>query len=361
MAEKKLKVGIIGTGQATSISKGHFNGYMKSGKTELIGVYDLNKEAAIRWCDEMGVDSSLCYDDPDKLIKDADALSICTPNFTHTEYVCKCLEYGTNVFCEKPVCSTGEDIAKIRKAMNDSEALGGVNMSYRYVPGFRMIHDIVQSGRYGKLYTLRHNMGGSRLANEAIPLEWRFVRGLSGTGALGDFGSHALDLLRFIVGENKSFLEETHIIENTFIKSRMYKGEPKDVENDDCSMIIARLSCGALYSLLLSRVGSLSSTMEVVLERAMLRFCFDVPDRIEIQTRSEKEGYGLAEIITVQGVRPEWHEAGPSDIPYLACEESTEAFIKSIANGEKPEVDLEYGLSIMEQIEELDRSANEVG
>ena len=82
---------------------------------------------------------------------------------------------------------------------------------------------------------------------------------------------------------------------------------------------------------------------------------------IEIQTRNEKEGYGLAEIITVQGVRPEWHEAGPSDIPYLACEESTEAFIKSIANGEKPEVDLEYGLSIMEQIEELDRSANEVG
>lgn len=57
-----IKVGIIGTGRATSISKGHLNGFRYHDDVELIGIYDLSREAMEQWCEAFGVSKELCYD-----------------------------------------------------------------------------------------------------------------------------------------------------------------------------------------------------------------------------------------------------------------------------------------------------------
>lgn len=354
MNNRPIKVGIIGTGRATSISKGHLRGFLMSGEAELIGVYDLSRDSAEQWCDAFGVDKTLCYDDPDQLIRDADAVSICTPNFTHADYICKCLAANTHVLCEKPISSTTADIPRIRQAMAASSAVGMVNLTYRYVPGYRLIHDLLSSGDLGAIYTIRHNMGGSRLANESIPLEWRFVRSISGTGALGDFGSHALDLLRYLVGEENGAMTQIHALQRTFIPQRMSKGELRPVENDDCTMITASLACGGLYNLLLSRTGSTPSTMEIVCARGIIQFCFDMPDRINIQRRPKGGAYGLVETVIAEDVRPEWHGANSESTPYLACEESAMQFIRTLRSGEIPATSLEYGISLLELVEQID-------
>ena len=355
-----IKVGIIGTGRATSISKGHLNGFRYHDDVELIGIYDLSREAMEQWCEAFGVNKELCYDSAEKLIHDADIVSICTPNFTHAEYICKCLEENTGVICEKPISSTGADIPKIRGAMANTTAKSMVNLNYRYIPGIRMMHDYLASGKAGRVYMIRHNMGGSRLANESIGLEWRFVRAISGTGALGDFGSHALDLLRYILGTDQPVLEAPCLKQATFIRERAGKDGMRPVENDDCDMLLASLQGGGMYSLMLSRVGAVDSRLEVVAANAILSFRLAEPDRLYVQARQPGEGYGPMEAKLAENARPCWYNAPEAEVPYLACAESVSAFIDAYRAGKTMATGLDYGISILEETERLDKLAQEV-
>lgn len=356
---KKLKVGIIGTGRATSISKGHLMGIQLVEGAELVGIYDVNPQAMEDWCQAYSVDPSLCYTSCDQLIEDADVLCICTPNFTHAEYICKCLAKNRHVMAEKPLSSTAEDIPAIRSAMAASTARGATNVSYRYMPGIRMIHDLIASGEAGKVYSIRQNMGGSRLANESIPLEWRFVRGLSGSGATGDFGSHTIDLMHYILGPENGRIEKLQAMDEIFIPQRTKDGSLADVENDDGSVTICRLSGGSLYSLMISRVGMTESLLEIIAERAIIRFSMMEPDRIQIQTREPGGAYGPMQTRISDTCREGWHSVSPMELAYWTAAENVSGFLKALQAGEDYQPDLAYGIQILEEIDRIAASAAE--
>lgn len=352
----KLRIGIIGTGRSTSISRGHLMGIRYVQEAELTAVYDLSKESMDEWCKELGVDTSLCCSSLEELFERCDAVTVATPNNTHVDYIVKALENGKHILIEKPISSNPDDIPQILNAVEKSSTVGYVNLSYRRIPGIKMIHDYIASGKAGRIYTIRHNMGGSRLANEAVPLEWRFRRSISGTGCIGDFGSHALDILHYITGEDVTFTDVS-AYEDTFIKERSFHGEMKKVENEDSAVVAARLSDGALYSLLLSRVGTTPSRLEVVCEKAILRYSMDECDRIYLSERNAGEGYGEEKCIISGDCRDVWHNAECAEVPYLATAENVAAFIGTVINGTKPEISLEYGCRILKEVTMLDEKA----
>lgn len=352
----KLRIGIIGTGRSTSISRGHLMGIRYVPEAELVAVYDLSKDAMEEWCTELGVDMSLCCSSLDELLERCDAVTVATPNNTHADYIVKALEEGKHILIEKPISNSPDDIPRILNAVEKSRAVGYVNLSYRRIPGIKMIHDYIASGKAGRIYTIRHNMGGSRLANESVPLEWRFRRSISGTGCIGDFGSHALDILHYITGEDVTFTDVS-AYEDTFIKERSFHGEMKKVENEDAAVVAARLSDGALYSLLLSRVGTTPSKLEVVCENAILRYSMDECDRIYLSERKAGKGYGEEKCIISGDCRDVWHNAGCIEVPYLATAENVAAFIGAVINGTKPEISLEYGCRILKEVAMLDEKA----
>lgn len=360
---KKIKVGIIGTGQATSISKGHLMGIQMVPEAELVGIYDLNPKAMEDWCKACGVEKTRCYTSCDQLIEDADVLCICTPNFTHAEYICRCLEKNKHVVVEKPISHTGTDIPAIRAAMAKSTARGMTNMSYRNMPGIGLIHDLIASGETGKVYFVRQNMGGSRLANEKIGLEWRFVKAMSGTGATGDFGSHTIDLMHYILGEEDSRIVAMQAMDETFIRQREYKGKMADVENDDGSVTICKLAGGALYSLMTSRVGMTESILEIIAANAIIRFSMQQPDRIQIQKRTVGGAYGPMETVIAENCREVWHDMPPTDLAYWAAAENVRRFLESLRDGTQFQPDLNYGIQILEEVEQIAASAaaNRVG
>lgn len=353
----KIRVGVIGTGRSTSISKGHLMGIRLCPEiATLTAVYDLSEECMHEWCDSFGVDKTLCCSNLDELMEKVDVVTVATPNSTHADYIVDCLKKGKHILIEKPISNDGNDIERILKACEASDKVGYVNLCYRRIPGIKMIHDYLSSGKAGRVYTIRHNMGGSRLANEAIPLEWRFQRKASGTGCIGDFGSHALDILHYIVGEDVSF-DRMFSMEDTFIKERQFHGEMREVENEDVAMVMARLTNGAYYSLLLSRVGTTPSLLEVVAEKAILRYSMDRPDRMVIQSREEGGAYGEEkEIVSVQ-CRQEWHEAVLSEVPYLATADNVKEFLRTIQEKRDAEIPLEYGCRVLQEVEQIDRIA----
>ena len=87
------------------------------------------------------------------------------------------------------------------------------------------------------------------------PLRWRFVKARSGSGALGDLGSHAVDLVSFITG-----LGVCQVVSQceTVVKERKLQEDPAKVgpvDVDDYANFMAELEGGATCCFQISRLA----------------------------------------------------------------------------------------------------------
>lgn len=86
-----------------------------------------------------------------------DAVIVCSPDHTHHEYVCRALEAGVEVFCEKPMTI---DLLSTRDVLDSVKRTGKalrVLLNLRFAHLNRQIKEVVASGAIGKpksvLYT----------------------------------------------------------------------------------------------------------------------------------------------------------------------------------------------------------------
>ncbi len=350
----KLKYGIIGTGRATGIANGHYMACSMDEDLELIGIYNSTRATGEQWCDSAGLSHDLIYEDADRLIEDADIISICTPNFAHCEYLLKCLKHGTAVLCEKPLCSSMEDAQKVKDALEGNKTIGMINFNYRRLPGIEMLHKMGTAGEFGTIYSVRQSMGAPRLANESVPFEWRMSREKSGSGAIGDFGSHALDLLNYILGTENAAFTRSSVEKSTFIPFRTGKnGQQQPVENDDCAMVQARLACGAMYALTVSRVGSADSRIEIIGSHAIAVFDLSKPNCIRVQRRENGGYFGKPEEVAAENLPEYWN--APIFKPYIGCALNVLRLARSIRGEEMIDTPLSYGFEMMKLIDYLDK------
>lgn len=91
--------------------------------------------------------------------------------------------------------------------------------------------------------------------DESLPITWRHINKYSGSGALGDLGSHLLSVSQFILGN----IQSVNAFSKTVIKERpVAEGatEYAQVENDDLISILANYENGALGMISSSRVAA---------------------------------------------------------------------------------------------------------
>ena len=80
-----------------------------------------------------------------------------------------------------------------------------VAFNYRFVPAIRLAHDLIESGKLGQIYHFRAvYLQEWIMPHYDTPMIWRLDKKRRGSGALGDLGSHIIDLARFLVGDIKS-------------------------------------------------------------------------------------------------------------------------------------------------------------
>ena len=90
-----MRVGVIGVG---SMGKNHVRVYSEI--AELVGVTDVMKDSAKSVADRFKVSS---YETPQDLLKDVDAVSICTPTSEHLKVAKMAIEQGVHLLVEKPL------------------------------------------------------------------------------------------------------------------------------------------------------------------------------------------------------------------------------------------------------------------
>ncbi|MCD9020891.1 Gfo/Idh/MocA family protein [Cohnella silvisoli] len=239
---KKIQLGLIGLGGMASV---HAEQILKVEGVSITAICDRDGDKVSEWGERLRIESSSRYTDHEALIKDPniDAVMSITPNNVHYEIIRLCLIHGKPIMTEKPFTRTFAEAKALLELSNNYETPCMVGFSYRYVPSFRMARDMIRSGKIGQV---RHvfiqylqQWGGPVFETK---MSWRLDRSVTGTGALGDLGSHMIDAARFLVGEPA----ELSALMKTLISQREdpSTGQPVDVDIDDFAAFTAILEPG---------------------------------------------------------------------------------------------------------------------
>lgn len=124
------------------------------------------------------------------------AVSITAPNFLHREIGAAFAATGRHIWIEKPV---GLSVADARAVAGTGQVSVGFN--YRHAPAVQKARAILRAGGIGAVTHARFQFLSDYAAAPDDALTWRFQRDRGGNGVLGDLGSHAVDLVRHLLGE----------------------------------------------------------------------------------------------------------------------------------------------------------------
>ncbi|WP_241781631.1 Gfo/Idh/MocA family oxidoreductase [Paenibacillus sp. DMB5] len=246
----KLKVGVIGLG---GISDMHISGLLANEEAVLWSICDCKEEVLASRGEQYQIPESRRYLDYTEMLADPEleAVSIGTPNYNHYEIACEAIKQQKPFALEKPVTLDEREAAALRDLLSETDLTHMLCFSYRYKPAVRYAKWLIDQGKLG---TVKHVYGqylqGWGLS-ERVPLVWRFRRELSGSGALGDLGSHLLDLQRFLVGDVERVMADA----GTIIKERpLLDGDGKgEVDVDDFCHVLARIEGGVSCTMAISR------------------------------------------------------------------------------------------------------------
>ena len=192
------KVVVVGTGGRAIAS------FIKPLSTEfgddvqIVGLYDINP-ARIKGAQKIMETSFPEFDNFDTMIEEtgADSLLVCSTDSTHAEYVTAGLNKGLDVFSEKPLCTTFEQVQAIRKASDTATGTGLVTHNMRYGSNDAMMKKMVVDGKLGKILHIQFSEYLDRYHGADYFRRWHRKKENSG-GLLLQKSSHHFDFINWL-------------------------------------------------------------------------------------------------------------------------------------------------------------------
>ena len=208
-----IRLGMVGGGQGAMIGAIHRIAARMDGHFELVaGALSSTPERAQASAQAVGLDPARSYSDfvemakREARLKDGvEAVSIVVPNHMHLPVAREFLKRGIHVLCDKPVTGTLADARKMRAAAEKADALFILTHNYTGYPLVREAKHQVATNRLGDIRLVQVEYAQDWLAEAPAPdnkqAAWRTDPERSGAGgALGDVGTHAYNLMRFVTG-----------------------------------------------------------------------------------------------------------------------------------------------------------------
>jgi predicted dehydrogenase len=263
-----IGVGVIGFGwmgrvhtQAYTRVRHHFPGLGLV--PELVAVADEVPGRAEEAAEQFGFTTALR--DWRELLADprVQAVSVTAPNWLHREIGTAVARAGRHLWIEKPVGLTAEDARDVCAAVQAAGVQSAVGFNYRNAPAVALARQMVAAGEIGRVTHARFHFLSDYAASPEGALTWRYERARGGSGVLGDLASHAVDLIRHLLGDVASVVADTAVFLPerarpagvTAGHARATGGEMATVENDDYVSALFRLTSGARVVLEASRVA----------------------------------------------------------------------------------------------------------
>lgn len=222
---------------------------------QFVSVADQNGEAAREIADRHGW-AATTSDWAETLDADIDLFVNSGPNSVHASASIEAAERGIAVFCEKPLASSADEAHMMWKAVEKTGVLNRTAFMHRFIPAIQLARQMVRSGELGEIRNFRSNFMLDMLGLDG-QVSWRFSRSAAGHGALGDLGSHHIDVARFLVGE---------VVEVSAL-TKSWTTDPAGVLtdiNDDTFLAIGMLENGATATFQASRAAAAHSLTSLI-------------------------------------------------------------------------------------------------
>ena len=192
---KKVKAAIIGTGY---IADYHVRGLLAQPEVEITAVAAATRASVERFAKKYNIKGVLTTDvQALAAAEDIDVAVISTPNKFHAPYALAFLEQGKDVFLEKPMAMNVAECRAIAGRAAEKDRIVMTGHMWRFDEEVNALRRQVEAGRLGDIvrtkgYGIHVNWG---------PEGWFTRRELAGGGALIDMGVHAIDTVRYLLGD----------------------------------------------------------------------------------------------------------------------------------------------------------------
>jgi predicted dehydrogenase len=306
---------------------------------------------------------------------DIDVIDICTPGDSHAEIAIAALRAGKHVLCEKPLANTVAEAEEMTAAAESAAAngvFGMVGFSYRRVPALAFARTLITDGRLGDIREARAQYLQDWLVDAEGPMTWRLDKERAGSGALGDIGAHAIDMVQFLT---RSTVDSVSGTMHTFVTERPLLGETRGLSGtasdergtvtvDDAAWFTGRLSNGAIGAFEASRFATgRKNALRVEISGSLGAISFDLETMNELQFYDSTDAsgeQGFKRIIVTEPEHPymsAWWPTGHAIGYEHAFSHEVRDFVVDIAEGRQPEPSFADGLQVQRVLDAVERSS----
>lgn len=240
---RKLRYGMVGGGPGAFIGAVHRNAAALDGEIELVaGAFSSNPEKSKQQGAALHLDPRRVYPSYEAMVEGElalpaderiDFVSIVTPNHFHYPVAKAFIEAGFHVVCDKPMTMTVEEAEALCHLVDEHNIVFALTHNYTGYPMVKQARAFVQQGKLGEIRKIVVEYPQGWLATKledtgSKQATWRTDPKKAGvSSAVGDIGSHAENLARYITGlEIESLCADI----TTFVPGRLLE--------DDANMLV---------------------------------------------------------------------------------------------------------------------------
>ncbi len=191
---------------------------------------------------------------------------VTSPNELHHPQVREILTAGRHVVCEKPLAMTSVESAELVELAASRGLVNAVNFNIRFYPLNQHVASLVREGGIGDVRLVTGRYFQDWLLYDT-DWNWRLEKDQGGVlRAVGDIGSHWLDLITFLTGRRVEAVmaDLTTFIPvrqkpvgavQTFSTERAAETVPVEIQTEDVATILLRFEGGARGSVAISQLS----------------------------------------------------------------------------------------------------------
>ena len=254
---------VIGTGFIGTV---HVEQLRRIG-VQVRGVLGSSPERGQTRADALGV--ARAYASLDELLDDpsVDVVHVTSPNQLHVPQASQILEAGRHIVCEKPLALRAAESADLVRLAESSGRVNAVNFNIRFYPLHQHVRETIANGDLGQVRFVTGHYFQDWLLRET-DWNWRLEPDKGGSlRAVGDIGSHWLDLVTFLTGHH---VEAVMADLTTFLPTRAQPRGPvqtfstdrsaetleQPMATEDVASILLRFENGARGAVSVSQISA---------------------------------------------------------------------------------------------------------
>jgi predicted dehydrogenase len=254
---------VIGTGFIGTV---HVEQLRRIG-VDVRGVLGSTPERGAARAEALGVRHA--YSSLDEILVDptVDVVHVTSPNHLHVPQASAILDAGKHVVCEKPLAMTATESAALVDRAEASGLVNAVNFNIRFYPLHQHARESIAAGDLGEVRFVTGHYFQDWLLHDT-DWNWRLEPDKGGAlRAVGDIGSHWLDLMAFVTGQPivsvmadlATFVtarQEPAGPVETFSTERSANTVTRPMGTEDVATILLRFANGARGSVAVSQISA---------------------------------------------------------------------------------------------------------